>query len=757
MTMRSLLILTLSAAMAFIAPSAVDAGPPDGFEVDPWPGDWREIVGIAPVGDGRFIAWERGGLAWMVGPDGIASTEPLIDLTEEVGAWRDHGMLGLAIDPDFAENGYVYLLYVVDRHHLLFAGTDQYDPEADEYNAATIGRVTRYTATEESDRSVVDPASRTILIGESISTGLPIVHQSHGVGSLAFGRDGTLLCSMGESSSYAQIDTGGQVLGGWVTMALADGIIAEHENVGSYRAQLVDCLAGKVLRIDPATGDGVPSNPWFDAAAPRSARSRVWSIGLRNPFRIAVVPGTGSVDPNAGQPGTIIYGDVGSGFREEFGTIDGPARNFGWPLYEGLDPNAGFWSTNTVHPDVANPLADGDCPADVRFRDLLVQECETPSNPCDPAWAEASDWEGATFASNSGGWTGDGYFNLNEIDEWIEFIVDVPDRRTRRYGLRYANGGTNPVPVDLLVDGKRRTTLQAEPSGDWKVWRKVFTDLSLTPGVHVIRVAATVNAGLLVDRLDTPDLPFTVLDSSVCFTHVRPTIDWKHASSQTRVPTLDANGSATVALVGTPDAPIAGEAFAGNCASGCVSFQDPRWPAEWRGHFFSDYIYGWIRLLRLDDQGTPIAVESFYTGAGAITALTHDPHSGAMLAIRWNNGPIRITPPPPPASEDLNGDGVVDGGDLGLLLANWNGSGIGDLDDDGLVSGSDLGLMLAAFDAPLTPCLGDLDGSRQVDAGDLGLLLGLWDTEGPGDLDGSGRTDSGDLGLLLGAWGPCDP
>ncbi len=757
MTMRSLLLLALATVMAATVPASVDAGPPDGFEVEPWPGDWREIVGIVPVGDGRFIAWERGGLAWMVGPDGIASTEPLIDLSEEVGAWRDHGLLGLAIDPAFAENGHVYFLYVVDRHHLLYFGTDQYDPEADEYNAATIGRVTRYTATKESDRSVVDPTSRTILIGESISTGLPIVHQSHGVGSLTFGRDGTLLCSMGESSSYAQIDTGGQVLGGWVNMALADGILSDHENVGSYRAQLIDCLAGKILRIDPATGDGVPSNPWFDPGTPRAARSRVWSVGLRNPFRIAVVPGTGSVDPDDGDPGTIIYGDVGSGFREEFGTVDGPARNFGWPMYEGLDPNAGFWSTNTVHPDVVNPLADGDCPTGIRFRDLLTQEGEVASNPCDPAWEEASDWEGATFASNSGGWTGAGYFNMNEIGEWIEFTIDVPDRRVRRYGLRYANGGANAVPVDVLVDGKPRTTVEAASSGDWKVWRKVFVELSMPPGVHVIRVAAAVNAGLLIDRLDTPDLPFTVLDPAVSFTHARPTIDWKHASSQTRVPTIDANGSATVALVGSPDSPIAGDAFAGNCASGCVSFQDPRWPAEWRGHFFSDYIYGWIRLLRLDEQGMPIAVEPFYTGAGAITSLTHDPHSGAMIAIRWNNGPIRITPPLPPASEDLNGDGEVDGGDLGLLLANWGQPGVGDLDGDGIVSGSDLGLLLAAFDRPAVPCPPDLDGDGTVNSSDLGLLLGLWEIEGPGDLDGDGTTDSADLGIMLGSWGPCIP
>lgn len=43
---------------------------------------------------------------------------------------------------------------------------------------------------------------------------------------------------------------------------------------------------------------------------------------------------------------------------------------------------------------------------------------------------------------------------------------------------------------------------------------------------------------------------------------------------------------------------------------------------------------------------------------------------------------------------DLDGNGLVDGADLGLLLQNWGGSGTGDLDGNGLVDGADLGLLL---------------------------------------------------------------
>ncbi|MEE2971498.1 MAG: hypothetical protein VX672_00080, partial [Planctomycetota bacterium] len=46
---------------------------------------------------------------------------------------------------------------------------------------------------------------------------------------------------------------------------------------------------------------------------------------------------------------------------------------------------------------------------------------------------------------------------------------------------------------------------------------------------------------------------------------------------------------------------------------------------------------------------------------------------------------------------DLDGDGVVGPADLGLVLANWGGSGLGDIDGDGTVGASDLGLVLAAF------------------------------------------------------------
>jgi glucose/arabinose dehydrogenase len=746
-------------AVLFSALSSVTcvAAPPAGFEVEPWPGDWREAVGIVAVGDGRFVAWERGGLAWMVGPDGMASTEPMIDLTEEVGAWRDHGLLGLAVDPDFANNGFVYLLYIVDRHHLLYAGTKAYDPAASEYNAATIGRLTRYTATAESDRSVVDPDSRTILIGEAIDRGLPVLNQSHGVGALAFGEDGTLLISMGDGGSFFQADTGGPAVGGWVEMGLADGIIDASQDVGSFRAQMIDSLNGKILRVDPATGDGVASNPWFDPADPRADRSRVWTIGLRNPFRFSVIPGTGSTDPADGRPGHIFYGDVGLGLREEIGIIDQPGLNMGWPFYEGLDANAPFWTAENLHPYLTNPDAADGCPSGLRFREVFFEEGEIPCNPCDPAWIEPSAWSGPATSRLYGGWTGDGYLAFtSNPDEWIDFEFEVPDKALRRYGLRYSNAGTADRPLELVVDGRLLDTLSLPPTGSWRDWRKATFDLSLGPGTHVVRVRKPSGSAVFVDRLDAPDLSYTLLPSESSFIHRRPLLEWKHSSSETRVPIFDADGVASNARLGTEGCPIEGSPFAGNCAVGGLYLDDSRWPQEWHGLFFGDHIYGWIRTLRLDADGIPAEVAEFYGGFGQVTSMTHDSISGDLIAIRWNQNPVRVSPPPSDPS-DINDDGSTNGADLGLLLAGWGTDGPGDINGDGTVDGGDLGLQLADFDLPPSPCPGDLDGDGFVTASDLGLLLGRWGTAGEGDINGDGTTDSGDLGLLLGGFGPCPP
>ncbi|HEX8310432.1 MAG TPA: PQQ-dependent sugar dehydrogenase, partial [Chthoniobacteraceae bacterium] len=329
--LRHGLMQLLVAAMSIMAatPAAAIELPP-GFSEEEVGSLWTEPVGLvfdpSPAGANRIYAWERAGRAWVL-ENGTNSFVPLLDIRDEVGAWRDYGMLGFALDPNFQQNGYIYVSYVVDRHHLMHAGKPSYDPTANDYLSATIGRVTRYTARASDGRRTVDPASRKVLIGETISTGIPILHGSHGPGNLMFGTDGTLLVAVGDAASWEGVDDGGSDGGSYAPQGLIDGIIQPKEDVGAFRSQMVDSLSGKVLRLDPATGDGVASNPFFDPQAPRAAKSRVWALGLRNPYRMTLRPSTGSHLPAEANPGVIVLGDVGWEEWEEVHVIDGPGQN----------------------------------------------------------------------------------------------------------------------------------------------------------------------------------------------------------------------------------------------------------------------------------------------------------------------------------------------------------------------------------------------------------------------------------------------
>ena len=58
---------------------------------------------------------------------------------------------------------------------------------------------------------------------------------------------------------------------------------------------------------------------------------------------------------------------------------------------------------------------------------------------------------------------------------------------------------------------------------------------------------------------------------------------------------------------------------------------------------------------------------------------------------------VQCTPFEKPCPADLNDDGFVDGGDLGILLSQWDSDGPADLNEDGTVNGGDLGLLLTEF------------------------------------------------------------
>jgi glucose/arabinose dehydrogenase/PKD repeat protein len=379
-------ILAMIAVVLNVSVSNASVLPP-GFSEIPVGSGWDEVVGITFAEDGRMIVWERAGRIYLFHNQ---QWKEVINISEEVGAWRDHGLLSITLHPNFLSNGQIFLMYVVDRHHLLHFGTPQYNPNSNEYLNATIVRITRYTLDPANEFLSIVPNSRFILVGESKTTGIPIMFESHGVGTLLFGTDGTLLASCGDGASFVGGDTGGDEAWSYATQGLADGILKPKEDVGAFRAQLLDCHNGKILRIDPNTGDGLPSNPFFNAAAPRSPQSRVWALGLRNPYRMTLRPGSGSHIPADANPGTLYIGDVGWGLWEELNICDASGLNFGWPLFEGMEGNGGYYNATVYNKDAPNPLhGQSGCNRPFfLFRELLHHDTLNPNpsfpNPCNP-------------------------------------------------------------------------------------------------------------------------------------------------------------------------------------------------------------------------------------------------------------------------------------------------------------------------------------------------------------------------------------
>ncbi|MFT7603933.1 MAG: glucose/arabinose dehydrogenase [Saprospiraceae bacterium] len=344
-------------------------------------------VGITFDETGKAYIWEQSGLVHIMDTTGTISNTPMIDIREEVSVFVDHGFLGFALDPKFSQNGYVYLLYVVDPHHLYNYGTPDYNPNTTIINAATIGRITRYTADPDNNFETVIENSRKILLGDNISNGFPVVASSHGVGTLTFGTDGTLLVSCGETGSFVSSDAGNHS-DSFYEEALAQGIIRPAENVGAYRSQMLNSLNGKILRIDPETGNGIPSNPFYDAEAPDAKSSKIWARGLRNPFRMYLDLETGSHFSDEGNPGVIYIGDVGASLWEELNIATTGGQNFGWPIYEGMAPKSAFANMVRDNLDAPNPLFEtNNCEQEFyTFHDLITQPNSliTPvfPNPC---------------------------------------------------------------------------------------------------------------------------------------------------------------------------------------------------------------------------------------------------------------------------------------------------------------------------------------------------------------------------------------
>src|SRR4030095_7296859 len=146
-------------------------------------------------------------------------------------------------------NRMIYLMYVVDQGFLLNGV-----PDPSKNFRATIGRITKYQTTiNGAGEMVAVPSSRVIILGDQKSNVIPILFDSHGVCTLNFGSDGTLLVSTGDGASYVGNDPGGTgcgACGSYAPEGLSLGIIRANEDVGAFRSQMLNCLSEKILRMD---------------------------------------------------------------------------------------------------------------------------------------------------------------------------------------------------------------------------------------------------------------------------------------------------------------------------------------------------------------------------------------------------------------------------------------------------------------------------------------------------------------------------
>ena len=296
------------------------------FTIDTFAAGFERPTAIdwTPDGNKAFVA-QKDGVVRLVDNGTVADT-PFIDISAQVNNTSDRGLLGLAVHPDFPNQPYVYLAFTYDPPEVFendgFAGEDgkgnrpsrvirvEADPNTNFTTAipgseeVLVGKNSTWENISCPDANSTDniniPPSGITPEGENISDYLATDSESHSLGALRFGTDGSLFISNGDGTSYNRVDP------------------------RATRVQDIDNLSGKILRVDPLTGEGLSDNPSYNGD-PNSNRSKVYSYGLRNPFRF-------DINPETNQP---YIGDVGWKTWEEINT--GRGANFGWPYYEGGD------------------------------------------------------------------------------------------------------------------------------------------------------------------------------------------------------------------------------------------------------------------------------------------------------------------------------------------------------------------------------------------------------------------------------------
>jgi glucose/arabinose dehydrogenase/PKD repeat protein len=313
----------LFAGMVVAGPAtrAVAQTLPADFVAEPVGGNWNQPICLCFAGSDDILVAEKAGVVSDV-RRGFKQVKPVIDLQTEILSSGDRGLMSIAVDGEWATNGFLYLLYVVDPNG-----------DGNEWEQESFGRLTRYaTYIDVNGDLLADLNSRQVLIGATWPEGIPSLHYSHAMGDMRFCSDGSLVLSTGDGAHWDVTD-----MGGFDPNGFGPGKFDSSEDIGSFRSQSPTSLAGKILRVDPNTGLGLPDNPLF-TGNPADNQSRVWAWGLRNPFRF-------TLDPGSGPPERLYISDVGWFQWEEVNRAT-RAENFAWPCYEGVVLNKAYANNN---------------------------------------------------------------------------------------------------------------------------------------------------------------------------------------------------------------------------------------------------------------------------------------------------------------------------------------------------------------------------------------------------------------------------
>ncbi|WP_327006156.1 PQQ-dependent sugar dehydrogenase [Dactylosporangium sp. NBC_01737] len=338
-TVRAFLAAVLTASVFVPLASATEAAAatmPAGFQEQVVYGGLTNPTNIEFSPDGRVFVAEKSGIIKVF--DSLADTTPDVfaDLRTNVHDQWDRGLLGLALAPGFPTNPWVYVLYTYDA---LPGGTapkwNDACPDANNGTCVVTGRLSRLQANGNQMTG-----AEQVLITDWCQQ-----YPSHSIGDLHFGADGALYASSGDGASFSATDYGQfsnrcgdppSAAGTALTPPTAEG--------GALRAQDIRTTAdptglnGTVIRIDPATGAALPTNPNF-ASADTNAR-RIVAYGMRNPFRFTIKPGTSEV----------WSGEVGWNTYEEINRVQNPVAstigNYGWPCIEGPSAQSGYDGAN---------------------------------------------------------------------------------------------------------------------------------------------------------------------------------------------------------------------------------------------------------------------------------------------------------------------------------------------------------------------------------------------------------------------------